>query len=126
MPLAGHMGLRLQAEWGGCMKLKVMVLLLSAALAGCVSTRDPFIEAPSKVVQSNRSAEDIDYCLANHYAVVHPAVRQRRDDGSIRVAFRNVATGWLRFAVNLVPDDEGTRVEFWKGQDGFEWVEGCL
>jgi hypothetical protein len=108
------------------MRLMIVASILAVALSSCVSTRDPYLNAPTQIVNSQRKAEDVDYCLANAYAVVHPVVRQKRDDGSIRLAFRNAMTGGLRFAVNIVPENGQSRVEFWKGQDGIKWVTGCL
>ena len=108
------------------MKTSGLILAISCALAGCVSTSDPMAEPPTQILQSSRSADDIDYCLSNAYAAVHSVVRQKRDDGTIRIVLRNSSTGWVRFAVNLIPIKDGTRVEFWKGQDGIRWVSGCL
>ena len=108
------------------MRIRLTLAALGFAVGGCVSTTDPMLEAPTQVVYSERNPDDIDYCLANAYAAVHQVARQKREDGSTRLVFRNAATGWVRFAVRIWPNDQGSRVEFWKGQDGISWVEGCL
>lgn len=108
------------------MNVKRSIFLIGALLSGCVSTHDPMLEPPTAVLHSDRQPDDIDYCLANAYAAVHSAVRQKRDDGTIRIVFRNPSTGWVRFAVNLSQEAAGTKIEFWKGQDGVRWVQGCL
>ena len=81
---------------------------------------------PSQTVYSDRKPDDIHLCLASGYGVAYPSAQQKRDDGSIRVSFRNGVTNWLIFAATIWPEGGGSKVEFWKGQLGLGQAKGCF
>jgi hypothetical protein len=78
------------------------------------------------MLHSTKSPDDIDYCLSNAYVLAFPQVRQKLNDGTVRLAFRNAVTGSLVFGVVLRPETQGTSVEFYKGAWGLKQPQGCF
>lgn len=103
---------------------KVSLIVAALSLTACVSTTDAFEKPPTQVLHSTRSAEDVALCLSNKYAG-SATVYQARNDGSHVFLLKNAMTNGLGFGATIVPEGQGSRIDFRKGQYGVEFVTGC-
>lgn len=103
------------------MKNTVLMLVASAAmLSGCASTNKVLSEAPKDVFHSDKSANEVAFCLANK----NNTSPMERDDGSKVVLLKN-GYGGVSMAFSVFPDGAGSRIEYRKkfGTIGGIWKQ---
>ena len=97
-------------------------IALAASLAGCASTQKVLDKAPTEVFRSDKSQNEVAFCLANK----NNTGPLERDDGSKVVLIKN-GYGGVSLAFTIWPDGDGSRVEYRKqfGTIGGIWKQ-CL
>ena len=97
-------------------------IALAASLAGCASTQKVLDKAPTEVFRSDKSQNEVAFCLANK----NNTGALERDDGSKVVLIKN-GYGGVSLAFTIWPDGDGSRVEYRKqfGTIGGIWKQ-CL
>jgi uncharacterized protein (DUF58 family) len=106
---------------GGASNMKAFVVLSAALmLTACASTRTVLAKPPTEVFQTDRSPEDVTFCLGNKNEA--PVLPQR--NGSSVVLLKN-GYGAVLIAFTIIPDDQGSRVELRKefGAIGGIWKQ---
>lgn len=98
------------------------VVGLVALLAGCASTQTVLDKDPTEVFHSEKSQNEVAFCLANK----NNTGALERDDGSKVVLIKN-GYGGVSLAFTIWPDGDGSRVEYRKqfGTIGGIWKQ-CL
>ncbi|WP_317152622.1 hypothetical protein [Sphingopyxis indica] len=81
--------------------------LLAIALAGCASTQTVLSKAPTEVYHSDKSQNEVAFCLANK----NNTGALERDDGSKVVLIKN-GYGGVSLAFTIWPEGEGSRIEY--------------
>jgi len=94
----------------------------SVALAGCASTQAVLDKEPTEVFFSEKSQNEVAFCLANK----NNTSALDRDDGSKVILIKN-GYGGVSMAFNVYPDPKGSRVEYRKqfGTIGGIWKQ-CI
>lgn len=87
--------------------MKKIIAISALALAGCASTQTVLSKEPTEVFRSEKSVNEVAFCLANKNNV--PAMD--RDDGSKVVLVKN-AYGGVSLAFTIYPDGDGSRIEY--------------
>lgn len=103
--------------------MRVRVCLLAAlAVSGCASTQKVLDKGPTEVFHSQKSVNDVAFCMSNKNNV--PAMD--RDDGSKVVLIKN-GYGGVSMAFSIFPEGSGSRVEYRKqfGTIGGIWKQ-CI
>ena len=103
------------------MKNAIAILVVAAAaLGGCASTNTVLGEAPKDVFHSQKSADEVAFCLANK----NNTSPMPRDDGSRVVLIKN-GYGGVSMAFSVFPDGAGSRIEYRKkfGTIGGIWKQ---
>ncbi|WP_235523144.1 hypothetical protein [Sphingobium sp. Leaf26] len=103
--------------------MRVPVCLLAAlAVSGCASTQKVLDKGPTEVFHSQKSVNDVAFCMSNKNNV--PAMD--RDDGSKVVLIKN-GYGGVSMAFSIFPEGTGSRVEYRKqfGTIGGIWKQ-CI
>lgn len=94
--------------------------LAALALQGCASTNKVLDKAPTEVFHSQKSADEVAFCLANK----NNTAPMPRDDGSRVVLIKN-GYGGVSLAFSIFPEGKGSRVEYRKqfGTIGGIWKQ---
>lgn len=102
------------------MKRIVACGLLAVALQGCASTNKVLSKSPTEVFKSEKSADEVAFCLANK----NNTAPMPRDDGSRVVLIKN-GYGGVSMAFTVYPDGKGSRIEYRKqfGTIGGIWKQ---
>lgn len=100
----------------------IAAITLAASLAGCASTQKVLDKEPTEVFRSDKSQNEVAFCLANK----NNTNAMDRDDGSKVVLIKN-GYGGVSLAFTIWPDGDGSRVEYRKqfGTIGGIWKQ-CL
>ena len=95
-------------------------LAASLGLAGCASTNKVLSKAPTEVFHSQKSADEVAFCLANK----NNTAPMPRDDGSRVVLIKN-GYGGVSLAFSVFPEGTGSRIEYRKqfGTIGGIWKQ---
>jgi len=98
----------------------LVALLASVALAGCASTKEVLNKEPKQVYHSEKSADEVAFCLANK----NNTSPMPRDDGSRVVLIKN-GYGGVSMAFSVFPEGNGSRIEYRKqfGTIGGVWKQ---
>jgi hypothetical protein len=88
------------------------VLVVALTLTACASTKTVLAKPPTEIFQTDRAAEDVAFCLGNKNNV--PVLD--RSDGSRVVLIKN-GYGGVSMAFTIIPDGQGSRVE-WRKEFG--------
>ncbi|MBB5697002.1 hypothetical protein [Sphingomonas yantingensis] len=93
-------------------------LIGAVLLSGCASTNEVMQMAPTQVFKSDKSADEVSFCLANR----NNTVPMPRDDGSRVVLVKN-GYGAVSLAFAVFPEGTGSRIEYRKkfGTIGGAW-----
>lgn len=104
------------------MKAIVLAAATSALLTGCASTQSVLSKAPTEVFKSEKSQNEVAFCLANK----NNTNAMDRDDGSKVVLLKNTYGG-VSLAFTVYKDGEGSRTEYRRefGTIGGIWRQ-CL
>lgn len=91
-------------------------------LTGCASTREVLGKAPTEVYHSEKSQNEVAFCLANKN---NTSVLDR-DDGSKVVLMKN-GYGGVSLAFTIYPEENGSRIEYRRqfGTVGSIWKQ-CI
>ena len=103
------------------MKIAIAAALAaSVLLAGCASTNKVLSKAPTEVFHSQKSADEVAFCLANK----NNTAPMPRDDGSRVVLIKN-GYGGVSLAFSVFPEGTGSRIEYRKqfGTIGGIWKQ---
>ena len=102
------------------MKYRAMVLGALAALSGCASTQKVLDKAPTEVFHSERSQNEVAFCLANK----NNTAAMDRDDGAKVVLIKN-GYGGVSLAFSVYQEGTGSRIEYRKqfGTIGGIWKQ---
>lgn len=93
--------------------MKAFIALGAAlTLTACASTKAVLAKPPTEVFRTDRAPEDVAFCLGNKNDA--PVLPQR--DGSSVVLIKN-GYGGVSMAFTIIPDGEGSRVE-WRKEFG--------
>tara|TARA_R110000782_G_scaffold167129_9_gene259339 strand:+ start:75653 stop:75994 length:342 start_codon:yes stop_codon:yes gene_type:complete len=97
-----------------------LVVLCGAVLAGCASTQKVLGNSPTEVFHSEKSQNEVAFCLANK----NNTVPMPRDDGSKVVLIKN-GYGGVSLAFSIYPEGDGSRIEYRKqfGTVGGIWKQ---
>lgn len=101
---------------------RMMIAASTAALmiviGGCASTQKVLNETPTAVYHSDKSADEVAFCLANR----NNTAPMPRDDGSRVVLIKN-GYGAVSLAFSVFPDGTGSKIEYRKkfGTVGGAW-----
>ena len=100
--------------------LAIAALAASVSLAGCASTQKVLSKEPTEVFRSQKSADEVAFCLANK----NNTAPMPRDDGSRVVLIKN-GYGGVSLAFSVYPDGTGSRIEYRKqfGTIGGIWKQ---
>jgi hypothetical protein len=100
----------------------IIVTALAASLTGCASTQTVLNKEPTEVFHSDKSQNEVAFCLANK----NNTGALERDDGSKVVLIKN-GYGGVSMAFTIWPEGEGSRIEYRKqfGTIGGIWKQ-CL
>lgn len=92
------------------------------ALSGCASTQKVLSEDPTEVFRSDKSVNEVSFCLANK----NHTNALDRDDGSKVILIKN-GYGGVSMAFTVFPDGAGSRIEWRKkfGTIGGIWKQ-CI
>ena len=90
------------------------------ALPGCASTQKVLSEEPKEVFHSEKSQNEVAFCLANK----NNTTPMERDDGSKIVLIKN-GYGGVSMAFSVYEEGEGSRIEYRKkfGTIGGIWKQ---
>lgn len=105
------------------MKFTVLTAALAGlALTGCASTQKVLSKEPTEVFHSEKSQNEVAFCLANK----NNTSPMDRDDGSKVVLIKN-GYGGVSLAFSVFKEGEGSRVEYRKefGTIGGIWKQ-CI
>ena len=91
------------------MKLIIAFVTVALTLAGCASTQTVLSKAPTMVLHSEHSANEVAFCLANK----NNTSALSKDDGSKVVLLKN-GYGGVSLAFSVFPDGTGSRIEYRK------------
>lgn len=99
-----------------------VILFAALAVSGCASTQKVLDKAPTEVYRSDKSQNEVAFCLANK----NNTSALDRDDGSKVVLIKN-GYGGVSLAFTVFKDGEGSRTEFRKqfGTIGGIWKQ-CI
>jgi hypothetical protein len=102
------------------MKYRAMVLGALAALSGCASTQKVLDKAPTEVFHSEKSQNEVAFCLANK----NNTAAMDRDDGAKVVLIKN-GYGGVSLAFSVYQEGTGSRIEYSKqfGTIGGIWKQ---
>ena len=103
------------------MKIAGLTVIVAAfSLAGCASTQTVLGKAPTEVFHSERSQNEVAFCLANK----NNTAPMERDDGSKVVLIKN-GYGGVSLAFSVFEEGEGSRIEYRKqfGTIGGIWKQ---
>jgi len=102
------------------MKYVVIAAVAAIALGGCASTQKVLDKAPTEVFHSEKSQNEVAFCLANK----NNTAPMERDDGSKVVLIKN-GYGGVSMAFSVYAEDKGSRVEYRKqfGTIGGIWKQ---
>ncbi|MCH4150747.1 MAG: hypothetical protein LKF30_02175 [Sphingobium sp.] len=102
------------------MKYRAMVLGALAALSGCASTQKVLDKAPTEVFHSEKSQNEVAFCLANK----NNTAAMDRDDGAKVVLIKN-GYGGVSLAFSVYQEGTGSRIEYRKqfGTIGGIWKQ---
>lgn len=89
------------------MKKAILVCVTMFALAGCASTQTVLNKAPTEVFHSEKSQNEVAFCLANK----NNTAAMDRDDGSKVVLLKN-GYGGVSLAFSIYPEGTGSRIEY--------------
>ncbi|MCI1270622.1 MAG: hypothetical protein LKG22_03145 [Sphingobium sp.] len=97
-----------------------MVLGALAALSGCASTQKVLDKAPTEVFHSEKSQNEVAFCLANK----NNTAAMDRDDGAKVVLIKN-GYGGVSLAFSVYQEGTGSRIEYRKqfGTIGGIWKQ---
>lgn len=92
----------------------------SLVLAGCASTQTVLSKEPTEVFYSEKSQNEVAFCLANK----NNTNILDRDDGSKVILIKN-GYGGVSLAFTVFPDPKGSRIEYRKqfGTIGGIWKQ---
>jgi hypothetical protein len=95
-------------------------ILAAFSLAGCASTQKVLSKAPTEVFHSEKSQNEVAFCLANK----NNTTPMDRDDGSKVVLLKN-GYGGVSLAFSVFKEADGSRVEYRKqfGTIGGIWKQ---
>lgn len=98
----------------------IAALAASLGLVGCASTNKVLSKAPTEVFHSQKSADEVAFCLANK----NNTAPMPRDDGSRVVLIKN-GYGGVSLAFSVFPEGTGSRIEYRKqfGTIGGIWKQ---
>lgn len=98
----------------------IAALTASLSLVGCASTNKVLSKAPTEVFHSQKSADEVAFCLANK----NNTAPMPRDDGSRVVLLKN-GYGGVSLAFSIYPEGTGSRIEYRKqfGTIGGIWKQ---
>ncbi|TYC93035.1 hypothetical protein [Novosphingobium sp. BW1] len=98
------------------------ILVASLALAGCASTQKVLDKEPTEVFHSEKSQNEVAFCLANK----NNTNAMDRDDGSKVVLIKN-GYGGVSLAFTVFEEGEGSRIEYRRqfGTIGAAWKQ-CI
>ncbi len=82
-------------------------LAVAVALTGCASTQTVLSKAPTEVFQSEKSQNEVAFCLANK----NNTSALDRDDGSKVILIKN-GYGGVSLAFTVYKDGDGSRIEY--------------
>ncbi len=100
----------------------IAALAASLGLVGCASTNKVLSKAPTEVFHSQKSADEVAFCLANK----NNTAPMPRDDGSRVVLIKN-GYGGVSLCFSVFPEGTGSRIEYRKqfGTIGGIWKQ-CI
>lgn len=100
----------------------IVCLAVAITLSGCASTQKVLDKEPTEVFNSQKSVNEVAFCLSNKNNV--PAMD--RDNGSKVVLIKN-GYGGVSLAFSIFPEGTGSRVEYRKqfGTIGGVWKQ-CI
>jgi len=84
-----------------------IVLISTLALAGCASTQKVLDKSPTEVFHSDRSQNEVAFCMANK----NNTSAMDRDDGSKVVLIKN-GYGGVSLAFSIYKEGNGSRIEY--------------
>lgn len=95
---------------------------VALALSGCASTQKVLDKEPTQVFHSEKSQNEVAFCLANK----NNTSAMDRDDGSKVVLIKN-GYGGVSLAFSVYPEGTGSRIEYRKefGTIGGIWKQ-CI
>jgi len=96
------------------------VILAGLSVAGCASTQKVLDKAPTEVFHSEKSQNEVAFCLANK----NNTTPMDRDDGAKVVLIKN-GYGGVSLAFSVYKEGEGSRIEYRKefGTIGGIWKQ---
>ncbi len=101
-------------------KSLIFVAFAGLSLAGCASTKKVLSKPPTKVFHSEKSQNEVAFCLANK----NNTSALDRDDGSKVVLIKN-GYGGVSLAFTVFAEGEGSMIEYRKqfGTIGGVWKQ---
>lgn len=98
----------------------VIYIAAAFAVSGCASTQKVLDKEPTEVFHSQKSANEVAFCLANK----NNTAAMDRDNGSKVVLIKN-GYGGVSMAFSVFPEGTGSRVEYRKqfGTIGGIWKQ---
>ena len=104
------------------MKYCTFPILAAVTLAGCASTQDVLNKAPTEVYRSDKSLNEVAFCLANK----NNTNALDQDNGSKVVLIKN-GYGGVSLAFTIFPEGTGSRIEYRRqfGTFGAAWRQ-CI
>ncbi len=101
-------------------KLWPVAVVATAVLGGCASTEKVLSKAPTEVFRSEKSVQEVAFCLANK----NNTAALEKPDGSRVVLIKN-GYGGVSLAFSIFPDGTGSRIEYRKefGTIGGIWKQ---
>lgn len=104
------------------MNIRSVAFLALLALAGCASTNTVLSKQPTEVFRSEKSQNEVAFCLANK----NMTVPMDRDDGAKVVLIKN-GYGGVSLAFSVYKEGNGSRIEYRKqfGTIGGIWKQ-CI
>ena len=103
-------------------KIFCVVLFVGIGLSGCASTQKVLGKEPTEVFHSEKSQNEVAFCLANK----NNTAALDRDDGSKTVLIKN-GYGGVSLAFSVFQEETGSRIEYRKqfGTIGGVWKQ-CI
>jgi hypothetical protein len=100
--------------------IAIAAVAAALGLAGCASTNKVLSEEPKEVFHTQKSADEVAFCLANK----NNTAPMPRDDGSRVVLIKN-GYGGVSMAFSVYPEGNGSRIEYRKkfGTIGGAWKQ---
>lgn len=86
--------------------MRAFPLAIMLCLSGCASTQDVLSSPPKETVRSNKSAQEVAFCIANKNNV--PVLDGPSGEKIIQI--KN-GMGAVAMAFSIYPDGEGSRIE---------------